>query len=166
MKSTRALSQYKDHLSRYGKLYYKDKTVVRPSYLYYGNSYTGRMIFILKRATDPQVLQLLWWAFNIAKHKSIDGVQMFYISDFFLYWSLEMKFLALKVPAWNKIFLVMAYWYYIWENFFLEDFKWVEFQASLAFLYVVLLLRSLLLREIRLRLGYVWVITPMVLYEM
>ena len=39
----RALSQYKDHFSRYGNFHYKDKTVVRPSYLYNGNSYTSKM---------------------------------------------------------------------------------------------------------------------------
>ena len=33
-------SQYKDHLSRYGDFHYKDETVVRPSDLYNGNSYT------------------------------------------------------------------------------------------------------------------------------
>ena len=35
-------SQYKDHLSRYIYFHYKDKTVVRPFYLYNGNSYTGK----------------------------------------------------------------------------------------------------------------------------
>ena len=38
----RALFQYKDRLSSYGDFHYKDKTVVRPSYLYYGNAYTGK----------------------------------------------------------------------------------------------------------------------------
>ena len=40
----RALSQYKDSLSRYGDSHYKDETVVRPSYLYNGNPYTAKMI--------------------------------------------------------------------------------------------------------------------------
>ena len=44
----KAPSQYKDRLSKYGEFHYKDtETVVRPSYLYNGNPYTG--IFILKR---------------------------------------------------------------------------------------------------------------------
>ena len=34
--------QYKDRLSRYRDSHYKDKTVSRPSYLYNGNSYTGK----------------------------------------------------------------------------------------------------------------------------
>ena len=31
----------KEHLSRHGAFHYKEKTVVRPSYLYNGNPYTG-----------------------------------------------------------------------------------------------------------------------------
>ena len=38
---TRALFQYKDGLSKYGDFHCKDKTVMRPSYLYSGNSNTG-----------------------------------------------------------------------------------------------------------------------------
>ena len=37
------LSQYKNHLSRYGDSHYKDKKVVRLSYIYNGNSYTDKM---------------------------------------------------------------------------------------------------------------------------
>ena len=37
-----APSQYKDGLPRCGNFHYKYKTVVRPSYLYNGNSYTGK----------------------------------------------------------------------------------------------------------------------------
>ena len=37
-----APSQYKDGLSRYGNFHYNDRTVVRRSYLYTGNSYTGK----------------------------------------------------------------------------------------------------------------------------
>ena len=36
------LSQYKDHLSMYGDFHYKDKMVMRLSYLYNGNTYTGK----------------------------------------------------------------------------------------------------------------------------
>ena len=39
---SRALSEYKDGLSEYGDFHYKDETVVRLSYLYNGNSYTGK----------------------------------------------------------------------------------------------------------------------------
>ena len=39
-------SQYKDGLSRYGDFHYKDKTVLRPSYLYDGNPYTGKTIYL------------------------------------------------------------------------------------------------------------------------
>ena len=39
----RALFQYKDRLSRYGKFHYQDKTIVKPSYLYNGDSRTGKM---------------------------------------------------------------------------------------------------------------------------
>ena len=41
-----APSQYKDRLSRYEDLHYNNKLVVRPSYLYSGNPYTGKMIFV------------------------------------------------------------------------------------------------------------------------
>ena len=37
-----ACAPYKDGLSRYEDFHYKDETVVRPSYLYNGNSYTGK----------------------------------------------------------------------------------------------------------------------------
>ena len=37
-----SVSQYKDRLSMYEDSHYKDKTVMRPSYLYDGNSYTGK----------------------------------------------------------------------------------------------------------------------------
>ena len=40
---TRALSQHKYCLSRYGDFYYKDNTVMRQSYPYYGNFYTVKM---------------------------------------------------------------------------------------------------------------------------
>ena len=38
------LSQYRDRLSSHGDFYYKDETVVRPSYLYSGNSFTGKTV--------------------------------------------------------------------------------------------------------------------------
>ena len=53
---TRALSQYKDSLSMYGDFHYKDKKVVRPSYLYNGNSYTGKSVSLYW--DGPQVV--LW----------------------------------------------------------------------------------------------------------
>ena len=40
---SRALSQYKDRLSRYGDFHYKDRMVMIVSYLYNGNLYTGNM---------------------------------------------------------------------------------------------------------------------------
>ena len=46
-------SQYKDCLSRYGDFHYKDKTVVRPSYFYNGNSYTGKKISLYWDALQP-----------------------------------------------------------------------------------------------------------------
>ena len=42
--TTLALSQHKDSLSRYGIIHYKDKTVVRSFYLYYGNYYAGKLV--------------------------------------------------------------------------------------------------------------------------
>ena len=43
-----APSEYKKGLSRYGEFHYKDKSVAKLSYLYNGNSYTGKTdIFIL-----------------------------------------------------------------------------------------------------------------------
>ena len=41
--ATRAPPQYKDRLSKYEDLHYKDKRVVRPSHLYNGNFYTGKI---------------------------------------------------------------------------------------------------------------------------
>ena len=39
------LSQHKNRLSRYGiDSQYKDKKVLRPSYLYHGNSYIGKTV--------------------------------------------------------------------------------------------------------------------------
>ena len=40
----RALSQYKDRLSQVWDSHVKDKTVVRPSYFWHGNPYTGKMV--------------------------------------------------------------------------------------------------------------------------
>ena len=40
----RALSEYKGRLSRHVNYHYKDKTVSRPSYLYDGNSYDGKVL--------------------------------------------------------------------------------------------------------------------------
>ena len=46
-----ALYQYKDHFSRYGDSYHKDKTVMRLSYFYNGNPYTNKMgIFISRQS--------------------------------------------------------------------------------------------------------------------
>ena len=41
-KCEQAPSQYKDGVSRYWHFHYKDKTVVRPSYLYNKNPYNGK----------------------------------------------------------------------------------------------------------------------------
>ena len=35
-------SQYKERISGYADFHYKDKAIVRPSYLYNWNSYTGK----------------------------------------------------------------------------------------------------------------------------
>ena len=40
----RAYIQYEERFSRYGDSHYEDKTVARPSYLYYGNSYIGKIV--------------------------------------------------------------------------------------------------------------------------
>ena len=49
-------SHYKDCLSKYGGLHYKDKTVVGPSYLFNGNPYTSKMTPLYW--DGPQVLIL------------------------------------------------------------------------------------------------------------
>ena len=41
--TARATFHYKDHLIGCGNMHYKDKTVMRPSYLHNGNPYTGKM---------------------------------------------------------------------------------------------------------------------------
>ena len=48
-----APSQYKDGLSRDRNCHDKGKAVVRPSYLYNGNSYTGKTTSILRWAPGP-----------------------------------------------------------------------------------------------------------------
>ena len=63
----RILFQYKDHLSRYREFPYKDKMVVRPSYLYNGNStaatrsslYWNGALAVLKITKDTWYLSLL-----------------------------------------------------------------------------------------------------------
>ena len=44
----RAQSQYKDCLSGYVDFCYKNKTVVRPSFLYNGNAYTGKTVSLMR----------------------------------------------------------------------------------------------------------------------
>ena len=51
----RGPSQYKDCLSRYGDCHGKDKTVVRPSYLEHGDSYTGKIASFLFIETQPRM---------------------------------------------------------------------------------------------------------------
>ena len=46
VRDTWAPFQYEDHLTRYGSSHYKGKTVMRLSYLYNGNSYTGKMAYL------------------------------------------------------------------------------------------------------------------------
>ena len=82
----RALFQYKDHLSRYGYFHYKDKTVVRPSYLYKGNSYTGKTGSLYRRPTGPGLkkshlkcvhMMLLLWPHKVLhqlKTKQIESI--------------------------------------------------------------------------------------------
>ena len=43
-RETKVPSQYKDRLYRYKDFHCKDKSVVRPSYLYHGNTYTGEPV--------------------------------------------------------------------------------------------------------------------------
>ena len=42
----RAYFQYEDRFSRYEDSHYEDKTVARPSYLYHGNSYIGKIVYL------------------------------------------------------------------------------------------------------------------------
>ena len=53
-------SQYKDDLSMYGTSNYKDKTVVRQSYLYNGNSYTGQTTSLYKPMVSHQDESHMW----------------------------------------------------------------------------------------------------------
>ena len=40
------LSLCKDSLPRYGDFHYKNKTILKPSYIYNGNSFTGKTTFL------------------------------------------------------------------------------------------------------------------------
>ena len=54
--NTRAPSQYKDGLSRYGNSHYKDKTVKRPTYLYNWNLHTGNMTSLCCNGPQRHIL--------------------------------------------------------------------------------------------------------------
>ena len=58
-------SQYKDKVFRYKDSHYKDKTVMRPSYLYDRNSYSWKNgMFVLQSVHDPSWSHcsiLTWW---------------------------------------------------------------------------------------------------------
>ena len=53
----RAQPQYKDGLFRYWD-FHKDKMVMRPSYLYNGNSYTGKMTFLYWNGPLDTILKI------------------------------------------------------------------------------------------------------------
>ena len=59
--STRALSQCKDGLSRCEDFHYKDKMVMRPSYLYNGNPYTGKTTSLYWDASLNVLNRVLRW---------------------------------------------------------------------------------------------------------
>ena len=54
-------SQYKDVLSEYGDFHYKDKMVSQPSYLYNGNSFTGKTSLYWD---GPQKRYTSWWVYS------------------------------------------------------------------------------------------------------
>ena len=61
----RAQFQYKDWFSRYGDFCYKDKIVVRPSYLYNRNTHTGKMTFLYgDDQLEDSPWPLLWTEIN------------------------------------------------------------------------------------------------------
>ena len=62
----RGLFQYKDHFSRYKHSHYKDKTVIRLSYLYNGNSYTDEMLYLYSNGL------ILFLQYALAYKKLID----------------------------------------------------------------------------------------------
>ena len=54
---------YKDSLSSYGYFCFKDKMVMRLSYLYNGNPYTGKMIYIETAPADMKIF-VFWDIFS------------------------------------------------------------------------------------------------------
>ena len=70
--TTKAPSQYKDGLSRYGDSHYQDKTVIRRSYLYYDNPYCGQTVPLFW--DDPQMLPPKYirkWYFSHYLHRML-----------------------------------------------------------------------------------------------
>ena len=66
--NTRAPSQYTNALSRYGNLHYKVKTVIKLSYIYNGNTYTGKTAS-LQRNCPQGLLLLKWFNLNLSMDK-------------------------------------------------------------------------------------------------
>ena len=60
------LFRYKDHLIRWSHC--KDKTLIRPSYLYYGNTYTGKISF---HWNGPSCEAIIWTNSNQIKSSSL-----------------------------------------------------------------------------------------------
>ena len=70
----RALSQYKDSLSRFVDFHYKDKTVMRPCYPYNGNSYTGETTSLYYWNSPQGPLLLTWINFNPSMDKELHAL--------------------------------------------------------------------------------------------
>ena len=66
---------YIDRLSKYMDSYYTDETVVRPSYLYNGNPYTGKMTSLHWDCTRGSIL--LWLRMVLANDNRLNIINIF-----------------------------------------------------------------------------------------
>ena len=72
---TRAPSQYKEGFSRYGDSHYEDKTVVKLFYLYNGNSYTSKTVFLYW--DGPRSSKSIWRCYLISEEILFAEIETF-----------------------------------------------------------------------------------------
>ena len=96
-------SQYKDCLSWYRDSYYKVEMVVRPSYLYDGNPYTGKTVSLYWDALRRH----LWCVNIVAKSVSWGSV------------SIPSMWLLKLITPWTK-------WPPFWQTTLSNEFSWMK----------------------------------------
>ena len=113
-----APSQYKDHISRYGDFHYKEKMLMRPSYLYNGNSYTentaslywGRLRFLTQKRhwTPWHHRRTVGCLFKVSTY--LPWVSHICVSELGQHWLREWL-VAFSVPShYLNLYCVIANW--------------------------------------------------------